>query len=99
MGKRKVKSDVHYIEISVVHTILKKPVEMGVVKKELHTKKWFVKEGITSVEEYVTHDNKIAKTRSLIFDKYSGRFYATHHSPEEILKHLNGESRKIGFVK
>lgn len=99
MGKRKVKSNHHYIEVSLVHTIFKEPADEGIIKKQLHARKWFAKEAIISVEEYVTYDQKIAKSRSLVFDKYSSRFYMTYHSPDEILQHLNMHNNPLGFKK
>lgn len=67
--------------------------------KQIHVRKWFVKDGITSVEEYVTKDDKISKIRSIVYDKYSGRFYATHHGADEVMRHLNPPAKDVGFQK
>jgi hypothetical protein len=96
MSKRKVKSDSRFIELSVVHTVSKKDESF---KKQIYARKWFEKDCITSVEEYVTAEDKVAKSRSIVFDKYSGRFYATWHAPEDIMKHLSPYSKNIGFKK
>jgi hypothetical protein len=69
-----------------------------VLIKQLHVNKWFKKDGITSVEEYVTAKNTIAKNRSIVFDKYSGRFYATYHSASDVMNSITGpNANQIGF--
>lgn len=75
------------------------PNKKEILHKQLRVKKWFRKEAISSVEEYVTSKNTVSKTRSVVFDKYSGRFYATYHSVEEVIKHLAPQPYKnqIGF--
>jgi hypothetical protein len=99
--------------LEIVHSVYKQKVEYEqmpegdlfpqkkeVLKKQIRVKKWFKKECISSVEEYVTNKNTIAKNRSIVFDKYSQRFYATYHNPEEILRNIQPEPYKnqIGFV-
>lgn len=84
--------------LSVVHSVTRKkvvykklsggdeyPEETEVIIKEIPVKKWFKKDGITSVEEYITSKNTIAKNRSVVFDKFTSRFYATFHSPDQVL--------------
>jgi len=93
------------IQLSIVHSVTKQklvfqktddgesyPSAKEVNVKQLHVQKWFKKDGITSVEEYVTAKNKIAKSRCIVFDKYSGRFYATFHSAKDVIE-------SISFVK
>lgn len=111
MPWRKVKSDQNRIELSVVHSVYetkKKKVKTreGVevvpvekLTKQLYVRKWFVKEAITSVEEYVTTNNRISRNRCIIFDKYSGRFYATFHGADEVMKHLSPRGPEVGFKK
>lgn len=96
MSRRKVKSDSRFIELSIVHTVTKNDESF---KKQIYARKWFEKDCITSVEEYITNEDTVAKSRSIVFDKYSARFYATWHSPEEIMKHLNPGNPYIGFKK
>ena len=99
MGKRKIHTDKHFIELSLVHSISAvQPDNTEKLKKQIHARKWFSRDAIVSVEEYVTSKNTIAKSRSIVFDKYSGRFYATYHSPQEVLQSL-GNSNEIGFHK
>jgi hypothetical protein len=101
------------IRLEVVHSVYKNtveyeqlpegelfPVKKETLQKQIRVKKWFKKEAITSVEEYVTIKNTIAKKRSIVFDKYSGKFYATFHNPEEVIKSIEPQSYKnqIGFT-
>ena len=68
--------------------------------KELRTRKWIKKDAIVSVDDYVTSKHEISKNRSIIFDKYSNKFYATNHSTEEVIECLNQKTfnkPKIGF--
>jgi len=100
------------VQLDVVHSIYKTktvyqklgddliPERKEVLAKQIRVKKWFKKEAISSVEEYVTSKNKVSKSRSVVFDKYSGRFYATFHSPEEVIQHISSTPIKtpIGFT-
>ena len=101
------------IQLDVVHSIYKSktvyqkmeggdlyPEKKEVLIKQIKVKKWFRKECISSIEQYVTSKNKIAKNRSVIFDKFSGRFYATYHSPEDIIKQISATTttQPIGFA-
>lgn len=70
--------------------------EKDKLHKETQVLKWIDRDAIISVEEYVTKKGTIAKSRSIIFDKYSNRFYATWHSVNDIIDAL--EERKEGFV-
>jgi len=96
--------------LSVVHSVTKQktvyqrlsggeeyPEQKEVLLKQLHLRKWFRKDGITSVEEYVTTRNRIAKNRCIVFDKYSGRFYATFHSVDDVLNSITSSINPIGF--
>lgn len=73
------------------------PEKKETLQKEIVVQRWFKKDAIVSVEEYVTSQNKIAKNRSVITDKYSGRSYATFHSSEEIMRTLYSEPVVSGF--
>ncbi len=100
------------IVLSVVHSVYKTktiyqkmeggdlfPEKKEVLVKQIKVKKWFRKECISSIEEYVNSKNKISKKRSVIFDKFAGRFYATFHSPQDVLKAISATPIKnpIGF--
>jgi hypothetical protein len=101
------------IQLEIVHSVYKDKVEYErlpegelfptkkeVLQKQIRVKKWFKKEAITSVEEYVTSKNKIAKSRCIVFDKYSARFYATYHNSEDVMRCIEPQSYKnqIGFT-
>jgi hypothetical protein len=100
------------IELNVVHSVYKTktiyqkmeggdlyPEKKEVLVKQIKVKKWFKKECISSVEEYVNSKNRISKKRSVVFDKFSGRFYATFHSPQEVIQHIASSpmNNPIGF--
>lgn len=101
------------IQLEVVHSIYKTktiyqkmeggdlfPEKKEVLVKQIKVKKWFKKECISSIEEYVNSKNKISKHRSVVFDKFSGRFYATFHSPQEVLQAISTTpmNNPIGFT-
>lgn len=101
------------IRLDVVHPVYKTKVEYEKMPdgelypnqkeklvKEIRVKKWFRKEALVSVEEYVTKKNTIAKNRCIVFDKYSSRFYAVQHNPEDVINHLTIPFYKnqIGFT-
>jgi hypothetical protein len=102
------------IQLSVVHSVYKNktiyqkleggelyPEQKEVLVKQIRVKKWFRREAIVSVEEYVNSKHKVCPKRSVIFDKFSGRFYATYHSPQEVLQHIDPKAptNPIGFHK
>ena len=101
------------VSLNVVHSVYKTktiyqklgggelfPERKEVLVKQIKVKKWFVKESISSIEEYVNSKNQISRKRSVVFDKYSGRFYATFHTPEEVLDAISANPVKnsIGFT-
>jgi hypothetical protein len=107
-----VQTTVDDIQLEIVHSVYKNkvvyekleggevyPEKKEVLVKQIKVKKWFKKEAIVSVEEYVTTKNKVAKTRSIVFDKYSSRFYATYHNADEVMKNISNRTRntQIGF--
>lgn len=108
---KKIRSVQDNVCLSIVHSVTKQktvyqklsggesfPEQKEVLIKQLHVNKWFKKDGITSVEEYVTAKNTIAKNRSIVFDKYSGRFYATYHSANDVMTSITGPNvNQIGF--
>lgn len=101
------------IQLEVVHSVYKSKMEYEkladgelypsrreVLQKQIRVKKWFKKDCISSVEEYVTTKNTIARNRSIVFDKYSGKFYATFHHPDEVMNEIEPKpiENKIGFT-
>ncbi len=100
------------IELNVVHSIYKTktiyqkmeggelfPERKEVLVKQIKVKKWFRKECISSVEQYVNSKNQISKKRSVVYDKFSGRYYATFHSPQEVMQAISTTpmNNPIGF--
>lgn len=100
------------IQLNVVHSVYKEkivnttlpggeiyPERKSVLVKQIRVRKWFRKDSITSVEEAVTSKNTRAKKRSVIFDKYSARFYEVYHTPGEIFEQLNSQKsiNPIGY--
>lgn len=107
-----IRSSQDSIQLEVVHSVYKNkivyekmpdgelfPSKQEKLHKQIRVKKWFKKEAITSVEEYVTSKNTISKNRSIVFDKYSSRFYATFHNAEEVMRNIETQPYKnqIGF--
>lgn len=101
------------VRLEVVHSVYKTKIEYekmeggelfperrDVLHKQIRVKKWFKKEGITSVEEYVTTKNTIARNRCVVFDKYSGKFYAAFHNVQEVMRSIETQPYKnqIGFT-
>lgn len=113
MPRKQIQSTRENIRLSIVYPVYKQricytkmpdgeliPERKEKLIKEMTLQKWFKKDAIISVEEYVTSGNKIAKTRSVIFDRYSGKSFATFHSPAEIINTIHSELKTItGFSK
>ena len=113
MARKKILILKDNIRLSVVHHVYKNktfytkmpdgeliPERRDILRKEMTLQKWFKMDGLTSVEEYMTQTNKVAKSRSIIFDKYSQRAYITFHSPEEIVSTMYTDIKQtIGFKK
>ena len=76
------------------------PEKKDILVKQIRVRKWFKKEGIVSIEQYVTTKNTIAKNRCIVFDKYSNRFYNTFHSMTNVMTTVNNHSKtnQIGFT-
>jgi hypothetical protein len=110
-----IKTTEEDIQLSVIHNITKTVrekisdpdgreqfIQKEKLVKELPIRKWFRKEGLTSVEQYVTKKNTIARNRSWVYDRYSNRYYPTFHSPDEVFDHLSKRNQRqfenqIGF--
>lgn len=101
------------VKLDIVHSVYKNkvvyekmpegdlfPNKKEILHKQIRVRKWFKKEAITSVEDYVTTRNQVSKNRSVVFDKYSGRFYATFHSADDVMRHIQPQPYKnqIGFT-
>lgn len=106
MGKH-IRTTNDAMELTLVHSVYKikkvktdtEVVEKSVFVKELRIKKWFKKDSITSVQEYVTGKNTISKTRCVVFDKYSAQMYAVEHTSDQIIHLTSGLHNQIGFNK
>jgi hypothetical protein len=77
----------------------KEVLEKQILVKELRVNRWFRKDGIIGVQEYVTSKNTIAKKRCLVYDKYSNQYYLVNHSVEQVRKAIKYiPKNQIGFV-
>ena len=97
------------IELLVIHPVYKTqtvyekhgedefPEEKQILVKEIRIRKWFHKEAITSVEEYVSAKNRVIRNRTMVYDRFSSRFYITLHSIEEVLERIDKPKQTIGF--
>lgn len=104
----KIKTEGNYIQVKIINQLVKTklvknsdPAEYEeVIFKELFTKKWFRRDGITTIEEYITTKKTIAKTRSTIFDTFTGRLYVVNHTIEEVEEAviLKPITNKIGYI-
>jgi len=110
MKRKQIRLSRENIRLSIVHQVYKEkvkytkmpdgeliPEKQEILKKEITVQKWFRRDAIVSVEEYATSQNKIAKNRSIVTDKYTGRSYATFHSPEEVMNTVYQEHHVTGF--
>jgi hypothetical protein len=101
------------LRLEIVHSVYKNtvtyeqlpdgelyPTKKEILVKQMRVKKWFKKEAITSVEEYITARNTVAKSRCIVYDKYSCKFYATFHKLDDVIKSIEPHSHKnqIGFT-
>jgi len=106
-----IRTDLDDVELLLIHPIYKtkrfhKRLENGetqhyekqVVIKELRVHRWFRREGIVGVQEYITAKNTIAKNRCLVLDKYSNQFFAVFHSVQEVREAIKTKPTHIrGF--
>jgi hypothetical protein len=65
--------------------------------KEVRVKRWFLKDSITAVEEYYGSNNKPAKRRCIIYDRYTGKDFPVAHSMSDIIELFNVKSNKVGY--
>jgi hypothetical protein len=109
-----IRTTAQSLELEVVHPIFRTetqyqrmpegdefPEQVQVLDRELRIRKWFRKDGITSVEQAVSDKHKIYKTRCVVFDRYSGRFYQAYHSIDDVMATLEGappKTNQIGFI-
>lgn len=109
MVTKLIRSTVDAIELEVVHPVYKTKTKkkatgevekVEVLDRELKIKKWFLKEAITSAEEYVDGRNRVSKSKCVVYDKYSSRFYAVWHSKDEVwtAKHSNTNNKSINTI-
>lgn len=60
----------------------------------------FYRDGITLTGSLLNRKNEIAKNKSIIYDRYTNRYYTVAHNREEIqtaLDHMD-KAPKIGFL-
>ena len=69
-----------------------------VFDKNISVRKWMNKDAITSVDEYINDNNTISKTKSIIYDKYSAKFFITNHSVDDVMDNISRSVKKIGFL-
>jgi len=72
-------------------------VEDDVYVKEIYVKKWFIRDSITSIEQYIGRNNKPAKTRCIVFDKYTGKHYPVAHAMDDVTELFNIRRKNIGY--
>lgn len=113
MPRKKIIQNKENIRLSIVHQVYKEkiiytkmpdgeliPEKKEKLKKEMTVHKWFKRDAITSVQEYVTASDRIAKSRCVVFDKYSGRSFVTYHSSDELMSYIAPDAISIsGFHK
>lgn len=75
-------------------SVVKQVVEY--VEKEVIAPTKFIKDGITLVGNEINSKYRVLKTKSTIFDKYTGKTYTVKHRPEEISAVLE-QKNYIGF--
>lgn len=112
MKRKQIQTTRETVRLSIVHQVYKErvrytkmpdgeliPEKKEKLQKEISVHKWFKRDGIVSVEEYVTVQNKIAKSRSIVTDKYTGRSYVTFHSANEVLQTIYPETNVAGYKR
>lgn len=115
--KAKIKSTDEDVQLSIIHSIYKtvriktfdqdgNPIigEKEKLVKQIPVKRWIKKDAIVMIEEYMTYKNSIAKNRCIVYDRFSNRFYAAFHNPEELWNIINKKNpslseNPIGFKK
>jgi hypothetical protein len=115
MSSVKVSIQDNLLELTLVHPVYKTvtkisrckqtgelmPQEQQKLVKELKVKKWFSPEQIGSVEEVVNTNNTISKTRSMIYCRFSAKFYITWHAPKDVILQrstlMKPQRSKIGY--
>ena len=85
------------IQLDLIHSVYKNKTDKSgeqveVLVKEFKVKRWFNKTSLSGPEEYVTKKNTIAKDRSIVFDRDTGRFYSVWHSSQEVLEAIEDNS-------
>lgn len=108
---KSIVSDTHGIEIYITVPVYKEVKQIKVIKgkrktiynkvfdKNVYLKKWIKKDAITSIEEYISEKGVISKNKSIIYDKFSNRFFQATHGVDEMLTALRGTTFSVGFNK
>lgn len=88
-----IKSTPDSIELTLIQSVYKRvyrskegmdPEEDLVLEKQVKVLKRFERTSIGSVEQCLTAHNKVSKTKCIVYDKFSGKFYEVAHSYEEV---------------
>jgi hypothetical protein len=73
-------------------------IEKRVIIRELRVIRWFKRDAIVGVQQYITAKNTVAKNRCLVLDKYSSQFYAVFHSVDDVRLAIKSKPKSIiGF--
>lgn len=100
------------LQLSLLHPVYKTTITKNVAAdgtivptakekliKEIRVKRWFRKDGIVSVQEYITSKNAIATQRCVVYDRYSSQYYTVDHSVHHVRQSLIAQPSKnqIGY--
>jgi hypothetical protein len=85
-------------KVKIIKDNVGNSVEKEQFVKELRVKRWFKKDAITSVENYITSRNTVSSKRCIVYDKYCGKHFIAEHTLDEIIEITSINSyKKIGF--
>lgn len=109
-----IRVDEDDVELKLVHPVYKNKkvkvkdengknisVTKKVLHKELRVSRWFRKNDVVSVQQYITSRNTVSTTRCIILDNRTNQFYAVFHSIDQVRSALqpNPIKNQIGFKK
>ena len=73
------------------------PITYEVKGKTLYLTRICRIDAISSIDNYINDNNRIIKTKCVIFDRFSGRDYLVNNSIEEVKNAIFFRNKKIGF--
>jgi len=104
----KIKRHRDTIELHVVHPVYKlrrkrlpdgNIVEEEIKVKEMSIRKWVPPDAIISVEEFVNNRNEVVKNKSIIYNRYEGKYFVVKHSTDEVRNATHNHNvNPVGFV-